>query len=128
MKDPNGGGVYADCWHIPGGGIEAGETKKVALRREVKEELGLDIKDAIVSLLDDKGNGQSVKTLKDTGEEVLVKMNFYVYKIAIDRMASNIKAIPGDDIEKVMWVEKQKLKDYKLTPPSIELFSRLGWI
>jgi hypothetical protein len=24
-KDPEGGGVYADKWHLPGGGTEAGE-------------------------------------------------------------------------------------------------------
>ena len=27
-KHPEKGGVYADCWHIPGGGIDEGEDKE----------------------------------------------------------------------------------------------------
>jgi 8-oxo-dGTP pyrophosphatase MutT (NUDIX family) len=26
-KESDGGGVYADCWHIPGGGIDEGEDQ-----------------------------------------------------------------------------------------------------
>ncbi len=43
MKDPEGGGVYAHCWHTPGGGIEEGENKLEALAREMQEEMGIDI-------------------------------------------------------------------------------------
>jgi ADP-ribose pyrophosphatase YjhB (NUDIX family) len=32
-KDMKTGGVYCDCWHIPGGGIEDGENKRDALIR-----------------------------------------------------------------------------------------------
>ncbi len=128
MKDPAAGGVYADCWHTPGGGIEEGENKKQALAREMAEELGLDISDANVSLLDDEGYGESKKTLKETGETVLVKMRFFVYRIDYNKNASEITVQPGDDIEKSIWADANKLKDYKLTPPSVELFSRLGWL
>lgn len=128
MKDPKGGGVYADCWHTPGGGIEEGETKEEALKREMTEELGLNIDEARVSLLDDKGVGESKKTLKDTGETVLVKMRFYVYRIEYSKDAEGINVTPGDDIEKFLWADPAKLKDYKLTPPSVELFTRLNWM
>ena len=37
MKDPQKGGVYADCWHIPCGVIDDGENKITALKREILE-------------------------------------------------------------------------------------------
>ncbi len=39
-KDPP---YFAGMWQIPGGAINFGETVKVAIKREIKEELGLDI-------------------------------------------------------------------------------------
>lgn len=34
---------YEDFWFIPGGGVKKGETYDEGIRREVKEELGMDI-------------------------------------------------------------------------------------
>jgi ADP-ribose pyrophosphatase YjhB (NUDIX family) len=39
-KDPAKGGVYNDCWHIPGGGIEEGEGKIEALTRSKRRNWG----------------------------------------------------------------------------------------
>lgn len=37
--------LYPNCWTLPGGRVEEGESVEQAIRREVKEELGLDLRD-----------------------------------------------------------------------------------
>lgn len=126
MKDPSGGGVYADCWHIPGGGIEPGEDQIQALTREVKEEVGININSAKVLLVDDQGRGTSTKIIN--GEKLECLMNFYVYRVDISLSSNEIKVILNDDLKKYEWVMIDQLSNYKLTPPSISLFTRLGWL
>ena len=91
-KDPAKGGVYADCWHIPGGGVEEGQTFEDALKREVLEEVGLDITPYEIIPLPYVDKGVAEKTLKDTGEKVLCHMEFNRFKIVInDKVADEIK-------------------------------------
>ena len=35
--------LYPGCWTLPGGRVEEGESPELAIVREVKEELGLDL-------------------------------------------------------------------------------------
>lgn len=129
LKDPVAGGVYSDCWHIPGGGVDAGETKIGALIREIKEETGIDIAPYKIELIDDQGAGESEKILQDTKEKVLCQMHFNVYKIVInDRGSDQIEVNLTDDLVKYKWADIGELKDLKLTPPSVELFKRLGYL
>jgi 8-oxo-dGTP pyrophosphatase MutT (NUDIX family) len=125
-KDPNKGGVYSDCWHIPGGGIKEGENTSNALVREIKEETGLDIDS--IELIDDTGRGYSEKFLEDTQEKVMCNMKFNVFKIQLDNTAENIHLEPKGDLVELKWFSINDLKDVKLTPPSTELFRRLGLI
>jgi len=128
MKDAGKGGVYSDCWHIPGGGVDEGESQKEALIREVKEETGIDISPYKSELIDGSGKGESPKTLK-TGEQVLCEMRFYVYKVMLDdKNAGEIGVKLDDDLVNFQWTEIGNLKKIKLTPPSVDLFKRLGYM
>jgi 8-oxo-dGTP pyrophosphatase MutT (NUDIX family) len=127
MKDSSKGGVYSDCWHIPGGGVEEGEDQVKALQREIMEEVGIDISACKVEIVDDKGSGVSVKKLKD-GEEVECQMQFFVYRVDINKNAHDISVQLDDDLVKYEWASLNDLRNYKLTPPSISLFQRLKWL
>lgn len=128
MKDPMSGGVYADCWHIPGGGVEEGEDEVATLIREIREETGIGVSTYDVCLIDDKGSGKSEKVLKETDETVMCHMKFHVYKVVLNTPADQVRISLNDDLVKYQWIDPSDLKKIKLTPPSIALFKRLGYI
>jgi 8-oxo-dGTP pyrophosphatase MutT (NUDIX family) len=128
-KDPQGQGVYADCWHIPGGGVDAGETFQAALVREIKEETGIDISKYNTNKLNYVDHGTSEKVLKDTGEKVFCEMTFNIFKITIsDKTADEILVKLEDDLIQYKWFGLAELKSIKVTPPSVRLFRTLGYI
>ncbi len=121
-------GVYPGCWGIIGGGVDDGEDKRVALDREFMEEAGIDISGYPAEIIDE-AEGVSEKTLKDTGERVIAKMKFYTYKVVIDdKDSSDIKITLNDEHVQYRWSEISDLKDLKLTPPSVVLFKKLGYL
>jgi 8-oxo-dGTP pyrophosphatase MutT (NUDIX family) len=126
-KDPTKGGVYSDCWHIPGGGIEESEDKIQALVREIQEETGIDITSEKIELADDRGEGDSEKTLP-TGEKVIAHMHFNVYKVQLNKNAEDITVTLKDDLVEYKWVALEEILVLKLTPPSRALFQRLSYI
>lgn len=124
-KDPARGGVYLDCWHTPGGGIEPGENTEQSLQREVLEETGMDITNAQKILVDNQGESETIQ--RKPGEpEKLIKMTFCIYKVVIAKNATDILLKPADDLIDLTWFDIQQLNELKMTPPSDALFARIG--
>jgi 8-oxo-dGTP diphosphatase len=43
LRDNRTGLPFANCWTLPGGKVEVGETPEAAAHREIREELGVDL-------------------------------------------------------------------------------------
>lgn len=119
------GGVYEGSYVVPGGGVDEGESYEVALHREMLEETGIDIKSATIALLN-QASGEHEKTLRDGGERVLVKMNFYNYRIDLTENANEAKLKAEDDWLEPRWFSIEELYEVTLSEPTRETLVEVG--
>jgi 8-oxo-dGTP diphosphatase len=122
------GGVYSDSWVIPGGGIEPDEEKIDAAKREVLEETGIDVSNADIQPYNEVLTGESEKTLKESGERVLVQMKFYNFIIKIAQPASKIVISLNDDLSEAQWFRVDKLNNMKFSPSVNHILVSLGYL
>lgn len=97
-----------DLWSVPGGRVESGEYIEEALRREVKEETGLDIEiDRLIGLLE------------VVGEPHYVILDF------LATVPEKTEPTPGDDAAAARWVPLDEVETLDCTPRFVETLR--GW-
>lgn len=94
-------------WEFPGGKKEFGETLEYCLRREVREELGVDISEPL-----------PFHALHYQYPEKVVELNFYTCSI--------IQGIPQAlECAEIAWVYKHELNSYAFPPADIPVVHKI---
>ncbi len=117
-KKPATRGVFPGQWAIPGGGIEPGERMVDALRREVREEVGLEI-EAIRPLFFD--DGEYPKLYPDGSQQ-----DIYMIFLLFSCLATSKSPILGEEFEAFAWVKADSLGRYDLNEETRQTFAKIG--
>lgn len=120
--------TYEGQWIVPGGGIENGESKLDALKRELLEETSINSDNVELDIkeIDLKHGGESEKIIKETGERVLGVYVFYNFTVKINLPANEIKTTADDDFQDITWHDLSTLGSIDLSPPTRKTLEHLG--
>jgi nucleoside triphosphatase len=118
IKMPLQRGVFPGQWGLPGGGVEDGERIEDALRREVREELQLEL--ATMEPLYFKG--QVHEKLQPSGERQTMYMVFLIYACATDGRDPVI----NEEFDAFAWVGPHELDGYDMNEATRVTLRQVG--
>lgn len=114
-------GVYPWQWAIPGGGVELGEGLEEALRREIKEEVNLELASITPFIFGDDVRDKQ----QDDGSIEKLHMIYLLF----DCTARNPESLQlNEEFEASEWVSISDLGKYDLNSATINTFARKDWL
>ena len=107
---------WKNTWGIPGGKIKYGEEASKALKREIKEETGLQIRNIKFVLVQDCIHSQE-----------FYKPSMHFLLLNYTATTTKTKIILNDEAEKYVWIEIKKASKLKLNKPTRYLIKKLTY-